>query len=52
MNSKEITQAVKRYVATGFSSVGIEYVIKGQPVGIQQKFWNLVRKEQEKNVSI
>ena len=48
MNSKEITQAVQRYIESGFSSVGIEYVIKTQPIGIQAKFWNRVRKAQAK----
>jgi hypothetical protein len=48
MDSKEITQAVQRYIDSGFSSVGIEYVIKTQPIGIQNKFWNRVRKAQAK----
>jgi hypothetical protein len=48
MNAKEITQAVQRYVESGFSSVGIEYVIKNQPIQIQTKFWNRVRKAQAK----
>ena len=48
MDSKEITQAVKRYVESGFTSVGIEYLIKNQPIQTQTKFWNRVRREQAK----
>jgi hypothetical protein len=48
MDAKEITQAVQRYIESGFSSVGIEYVIKNQPIQTQTKFWNRVRKAQAK----
>ncbi len=48
MNAKEITQAVKRYLATGKTSVGIEYTIKKQPVQIQTKFWSQVRRAEAK----
>jgi hypothetical protein len=48
MNSKEITQAVKRYLATGKNSIGIEYVINKQPIQTQTKFWNQVRKAEAK----
>ena len=47
MKDKEIRQTVKLYVASNFSSVGIEYLIKVQAVGIQQKFWNLVERAKE-----
>jgi hypothetical protein len=49
MNAKEITQAVQRYVESGFSSVGIEYVIKTQPIQTQTKFWNRVNKIRKAN---
>ena len=48
MNSKEISQAVKRYIATGKNSVGIEYTINKQPIQIQTKFWNQVRRAEAK----
>ena len=45
MNAKEIRQAVERYLTSGRTSVGIEFHIKRQPLGVQQKFWNLVERK-------
>lgn len=49
ISSKELTQIIQRYIETGCSSVGIEYIIKTQPKRIQTQFWDRVQKATRAN---